>query len=471
MRALLIQAAMPFDIYRRTLVAAPLAPSLAMAALAGAAVAVGHSPCIVECLPHISNEIELPNRLINDQPEIVGLSAYTAAFPSAQKMITRIAALRPEAKIVLGGVHATVLPRATLSETGAHAIVIGEGERTWQDLLCGVPWRDIPGLMWRDGVKIVANPPRERIADLDQLPFPDYSAFDLERYNRRQIFWKKRRIANCETSRGCPFHCTFCSSNAVFGRRWRAKSPGRVIEELRRLAALGFEEVHFQDDGFTTDLERAKEICRLLADQPLNLVWELKNGIRAEQTDREFFRLARRAGCYRIQFGIETGDPLVLQTIGKQELLSQFKQAVRLCRQAGIESLALFILGLPEDTKTSLKNTARFARRLRPDFARASILSPFPGTAIYQQWKNEGRLATTDWSQYNFHHDAIAFRHPHLDTAAIQKAYRNFYRRFYWRAGYFAQRLYRGICRGSLGRDLRYFFSKFVFFSPEDSRV
>ncbi|NLH47213.1 MAG: radical SAM protein [Myxococcales bacterium] len=471
MRSLLIQSAMPFDIYRRTLAAAPVAPSLAMAALAGATVEAGHSPRIVDCSPFVADESALPDQLINDPPEIVGLTAYTAAFPSVPKIVARVAALSPNAKIVLGGVHATVLPRASLIESGAHAVVIGEGERTWQDLLRGVAWRDIPGLLWRDGLKIVTNPPRERIADLDQLPFPDYSAFNLKRYDRPQLFWKKRRIANCETSRGCPFHCTFCSSNAVFGRRWRAKSPGRVIEELRRLAAIGFEEVHFQDDGFTTDLERAKEICRLLVNQPLKLVWELKNGIRAERTDREFFRLARRAGCYRIQFGIETGDPLVLEAIGKHELLSQFKTAVRLCRQAGIESLALFILGLPEDTKASLKKTARFARRLRPDFARASILSPFPGTAIYQQWKNEGRLTTTDWSQFNFHQYSIAFRHPRLDAVTIQNAYRRFYRGFYWRVGYFAQRLYRGLRRGSLGRDLRYFLAKFVFSSPENGPV
>jgi anaerobic magnesium-protoporphyrin IX monomethyl ester cyclase len=371
--------------------------------------------------------------------------------------------LFPSARLLLGGVHAQALAEAELTASPFDAVVYGEGEDTLREILAGRAWAEVAGLGYRDDGGWRRNRDRPAIGDLDTLSLPAYDLFNLAAYDRRHRLWKGRRIAMLESSRGCPFGCSFCSSRSVFGSRWRAKSAARVLAEIERFLDLGFDEIHFQDDGFTTDLRRAKAIVERILTCGRRFPWELFNGIRIDRADEEFFALAAKAGCYRIRFGLESGDQKVLDAIGKGFALAQVREVFRLARRHGIETIALFMLALPEETRASADATRQFAVNLPCDFARLSVTVPYPGSPLHARWKNEGRLPAENWDDYYFHHTGeLLFRHPHLTNGDVRTLYTQFYRRFYSRPRYLAERLALGFRRGTLWRDFAYFVEKFV---------
>lgn len=463
MKLLLIDPKPTLDVYSSSLVSAPSCPSLTLAMLAGTARAAGHEVDILDLRLEADPAGALDRTLDRLQPEVVGLGAYTMTFSAVRRIAAAVRQKLPDVLLLTGGVHPNVMPDQTLAETAFDAVVLGEGELTLTEILAGRPLAEVAGLVYREGESYRRTEPRELIKSLDELCDPAYDLFTLNRYATEQSLWKSRRIAMSESSRGCPFRCSFCVSRSVFGNRWRAKSPDRVIDEIQRLLGWGFQEIHFQDDGFTTDLPRAKEICRKIIDLPQKLLWELYNGIRIDRVDEEFLALAKRAGCYRIRFGVESGDQQVLDGVGKGLKLAQIKEVFALVRRQGIETIALFILGLPDDTAESMARTASFACELKSDFMRAAILVPYPGSPIFEQWDAEGRILSHDWDDYHFHQrEKFLFDHPHLSSEQLVTAYRRMYRKYYLRPGYFLSRIYLGLIRGGLRRELRYFFGKFV---------
>ncbi len=463
MRLLLVDPPPPFDPYRDALVAAPQCPSLTMGMLAAAARVDDHEVRIIDLRLEDDPERALRRELRSFSPDFIGLSAFTFTFNPAQRLAEIAKAERPEAKILLGGIHAQFASDATFAASSFDAVVLGEGENTLREILSGRPLARIAGLSYRRDKKFVRTPPRELVGNIDELPQPAFELYDLSQYARREWLWRSVPIAMLESSRGCPFDCSFCSSRLVFGRHWRPKSAPRVVAEMLRCLDLGFREIHFQDDGFTTDLERAKEICRLILSSGRRFPWELYNGIRADRADEEFLALAARAGCYRLRCGIESGDPLVLKGVGKNLDLDQVRRVYRLARKYNIETIALFMFGLPGETLASMEATTRLALELACDFARVSIMIPTPGSRNYSEWQAEGRIESTNWDDYHFHHNRLLFRHPTLTEEEIKRAYRNFYRRFYFRASYLYRRVELGLRRGTLWRDAAYFIQKFVF--------
>jgi radical SAM superfamily enzyme YgiQ (UPF0313 family) len=237
-----------------------------------------------------------------------------------------------------------------------------------------------------------------------------------------------------------------------------------VVEEIRRVLGFGFEEIHFQDDNFSLDLDRAKEICRQIVGQRIRFPWVLSNGLRVDRVDDEFLALAKSAGCYRIAFGIESGSQEVLDRNRKEQTLSEIRTAVDLVRKHGIECSAMMIIGLPGEDKSSVKATRRFLHHLNLDYAVATIFCPFPGLEVYDQWQQEGRIISHDWSRYFFHRKSgVPYVHPTLTEKELFDAYRMFYRSFYFRARYIFERIRLGLTRGTLRRDIQYFLSVFVW--------
>lgn len=463
MRLLLIDPHHPFDVYASTIFSGPSHPSLTIATIAGAAKEAGHEVRVLDLRKSANPEAETLKTIAEFEPEVAGITAYTLTFLPAARLAEAVRRARPQTMLIAGGIHPSVEPEETLAKSVFDAAVIGEGEDTLREILTGVDLAAVPGLILRGESGPVRTPPRAPIANLDDLNFPAYGLFPLERYFVKQPLWKSKRIVSAETSRGCPYHCTYCTSRSVFGGHWRPKSPARIMEEIDRILALGIEEVHFQDDVFTTRIDRAKEICRAIIGSGKKIHWELTNGIRIDRVDDEFLALAARAGCYRIYYGIESGDPRVLEDVGKSIDLSLAPRVFRMTKERGIEALAFFVLGLPEDTKETLDATIRFAPTLRADYTRASILVPFPGSPIFKKWKAEGRILSEDWTRYHFHEmGSLPFRHPHLTDAEIFSAYRRFYRRFYFNPVYLFDRVKWGLRRGTLRRDFKYFVEKFL---------
>lgn len=462
MRLLLIEPPPPFDPYQHAFVAAPSCPTLTIGSLAGAVRDAGHSVRVLD-LRVESEPSTVFQRVLDDfRPEWIGFSAFTFNYKPAIRLAETARRLLPEARTILGGIHAQVVTDEELAGLPFDAVAMGEGEQTLLEILAERPLAEVTGLRFREGDTVRRTPPRPLLEDLDRLSFPAYELFDLRRYRRKQWLWKKGRIAMVESSRGCPFQCAFCGGGVIFGRRWRAKSPRRVVGEIAHLLDLGFEEIHFQDDGFTTDLARAKEICRLILSSGRRFPWELYNGIRADRADEEFMSLAARAGCYRLRFGVESGDEEVLRGIGKNYPLAQVRDVYRWARKYEIETIALFMLGLPGETTATMAATTRFALELPCDFARVSITIPTPGSPLFRQWREEGRILSDDWNDYHFHHTGrLLFRHPTLKAAQVQAEYKRFYRRFYLRPRYWREQLRIGLRRGTLWRDFLYFARKF----------
>lgn len=460
---MLIDPAPPFDIYAKAIVSAPLCPSLTLAMLGGAAVAAGHRVEILDLrLENEPNQVFI-DRLLAYKPDVIGFSAFTFSYNTVLRLATTARQLTPHSLILLGGVHAQNLSVETLADTPFDILIHGEGEITLQEILSGRDLSEISGISYRDRSGFVRNPQRNLIANLDELNYPAYELFDLGRYQQKNMLWKSRRIAMVESSRGCPFSCSFCTSPLIFGKQFRAKSPHRMLAEIAHLLDLGFTEIHFQDDGFTTDLQRAKDICRQIVASGRPFHWELYNGIRVDRVDDEFLALAREAGCYRIRFGVESGNQAILDQVGKRMRLEDVKNVFVLTRRNDIETIALFMIGLPGDTLQTITDTIRFAVDLPADFARVSIAIPFPGSAYYDNLFSQGLILSSNWDEYHFHVTGkLFFKHPTLSESEIFSSYKKFYRSFYLRPAYMWVRLLIGLKRGTLFRDMRYFVTKFI---------
>ncbi|MGI6209094.1 MAG: B12-binding domain-containing radical SAM protein [Anaerolineae bacterium] len=404
----------------------------------------------------------LPDALREFNPDIVGISANTIQIKSAW----RDAALVREsssAAVVLGGPHPSVLPDESLAQPGVDFVVRGEGEATWAELCGAIEGR--PRSEWAAAVEGVAgishnllgqvkhNPQRPPIQDLDGLPFPAYHLFKMDRYTNLQPTIDAPRVPSYPilTSRGCPYQCSYCCQTGP--RLWRARSAESVVAEWRWLVQdLGAKEIGVLDDSFNIDRKRVLAICDLLIKEGLNHVpWIMINGIRANLADEELLTRMRQAGCIRTAFGVESGNQRILDdVIGKKLTLEQVRQAFRAARAAGMETIGFFIIGLPGETEETMEDTIRFACELDPLVANFSMATPFPGTRMYQQVKQGGRILVKDYDDYAFFEGRAAFEMPGLPAELVERKWKEAYRRFYWRPS----RILRQLTRWSTYRDL-----------------
>lgn len=398
----------------------------------------------------------LRGKLKEIMPRFVGITSTTPLFFEVAE-IARISreALGQKVKIIYGGPHATALPEESLSNSEIDIAVIGEGEQTLLEILRGKNSSDINGIAYKDNGKVFSTSPREFINDLDALPLPDISLYDISRYHCSKLVSRGTPVLHMETSRGCPNNCSFCNK-AIFRRQFRTKSPERVLAEIRYFMKSGAGELRVIDDQFATDIKRAKEICRMILRENIKIPWNLANGVRVDRVDQEFLDLAKRAGCYQVGIGFESGDQKSLDSIDKGIKLEQSAKCMEMVRKSGLESVGFFILGLPVDTEESLRRTINFAVKMMPTFAKATVALPLPGTRLFNQYDQEGRIKTRDWSKYNFHKVGDVYEHPLLSQEVLKKYYNLFYRSFYFNPRFLKMRLAKSLADHTFWRDVYY---------------
>jgi radical SAM superfamily enzyme YgiQ (UPF0313 family) len=227
---------------------------------------------------------------------------------------------------------------------------------------------------------------------------------------------------------------------------------------MEHMLALGFKELHIVDDMFTTDVDRVKNICRMIINKGLKFTWATVTGIRVDRGDQEMFDLMAKAGCYRVYFGIESGNQQIINNIGKDISIGQVRNAVRMARTAGIETTGFFVLALPGDTEKTMQETIDLAVSLDLDFAKVSIMTPLPATRIYKQLEAQGRLKTKDWTMYNLYMPANQlYVHDNLDWDKVNIYFNRFYRRFYLRPSFIWKRFCKSLMAGTLISDIGYF--------------
>lgn len=446
-------------------------PLLGHAILAAVARQLGNKVDVLD-LGIIENWQEaLVSELQQYKPNIICMSSMTPLFNEVAEVSFFIRKhVGKDVTMILGGPHPTALPEESLRESAFDIVVISEGEKAFEAILNGTPLKKIPGVYYKDGENICSTPGHSYVEDLDTIPYPAYDLYDLSKYKMPKIVAKKSPMAVYMASRGCAFNCSFCDKN-IFGRKMRYKSPGIVVDQIKYLLKLGFKEVRFNDDLFTTNIERAKTICERIIHSNLKFQWQLSSGVRVDRVDLEFLKLAKRAGCYSMGVGFEAADQKALDSANKKIKVAQSYKAEELFKKAKMDYVGFFMLGLPSDTEETLKKTIKFATELDCTFAKVTVTVPFPGTSLFREYEAKGLIKSRDWSKYNFHSIKEIYQHPNLNMETLSKYYNKFYHVYYLRPSYIIKTFFRAIREGTIFHYILYaaqtLFPKFLKTNPK----
>ncbi len=359
--------------------------------------------------------------------DLVGISTITATAPAAYALGDHFRARG--IPVVFGGPHVSFLPEEAL-EHGDYCIA-GEGEegfpRLVEALNGGGSLAEVPGLVWRDKDGIRRNPAAAPIEDLDQLPFPDLSLLDMGRNRRIGAQGLAKPTVPIQTSRGCPFDCTFCSVTGMFGRRYRHRSTENILSEIGRYNPEECD-IFFYDDNFAANPRKTKELLREMIRRDLGFHWSTQ--VRSDiARDPEMLDLMKEAGCSSLYIGFESVDPQALSEMKKNQSVEEIRHAIREIRDRRIHVHGMFVFGFDADTPATTKATVRFALREKIDTAQFLILTPLPGSGFYTRMLEEGRLLDTSWETYDAHH--VMFRPRRFSPWELQRAQIMAHARFY----------------------------------------
>lgn len=336
------------------------------------------------------------------QADVVGISVTTSTAPEGYRILEKMKS-RSDATVIMGGPHVTFLPEEALGK-GADFVVRGEGEETFVELLralAGEPSELTEELAKIDGISYLLggqprhNADRMGVPDLTNLPWPDLTLVEGI---------KRMKIVPVLTSRGCPYDCKFCSVTKMFGHRFRFRDNEDVLDELEELyrkypKSLFF----FYDDNFTASKKRAKELLEGMIARGITPKWSAQ--VRAEVADDpELMQLMKESNCQYLYIGFESFNPRALEEYRKSQGVEDIICAVKVIRGYGIKIHGMFVLGSDYDTKKTIRETVRLARKIRIDTVQFMILTPLPGTEVYEEMRKEGRILTCEWGKYDGHH-------------------------------------------------------------------
>jgi anaerobic magnesium-protoporphyrin IX monomethyl ester cyclase len=342
---------------------------------------------------------KLKNSINYKYPFVVGIPCWTNERGQSFKLAKGIREKFPFSKIIVGGHHATAFPEHIFKLTCADAVVLGEGEESALELvralLNGDNLNNIRGIAFKDGEKVIITTPRSLIDDLDSIPFPCYEGLDLDGYNGPPE--TKGRSAGIITSRGCPHRCIYCSSSRFWMQKWRARSANNVLEEIEWLYKdYGIRNIFFFDDNFTVRKERTIEICKGIIQRGLDIKWISESHV--THIDKEILFWMKKSGCYRIEFGVESGSLKILKNIKKRQTVEQIQKAFELTHEAGIKPKAYLIVGSPGECESTIKETIDVIKRIKPyDSMGSQILQVLPNTEIYDSMKSRMLINDDYW--------------------------------------------------------------------------
>ncbi|MDP3637726.1 MAG: radical SAM protein [Azonexus sp.] len=348
-----------------------------------------HQTALHDCLgpyapPTIAENAEM---VLATDPELVGFSATTSGFMEAIEIASYIRQRRPEIKIVFGNVHVSSLGAPVLEEfPEIDYLVIGEGEGALLNLADGKALQEIGNLIYRDEQgKIIVNPRRDRILDLDELPFPAYEklAGFPHAYHLPLFAYEKRYGATMITSRGCPYTCSFCD-RTVFERLYKTNSAQYTYDHMKYLRDnFGVYHINMYDDLFTAKKQRVMDLCDLLIENPLGVQWNC--AIRTGHTSDEMLAKLKQAGALMVSMGIESADLVMMARHKAGVTLDAVRETVQQIHAAGLRAKGLFIFGMPGETPETVKTTSDFILSLELDEMNMTKFSPLHGAPIWEE--------------------------------------------------------------------------------------
>lgn len=383
---------------------------------------------------------ELASKL---NPAVAAFTATTATIKTALKYVEAVKRLLPNTLTVIGGPHATFLPTETLKSSDAlDLVVIGEGERTLVDIADKYDENEIgklskiKGIVYRNNDKIKTTQPRPLIENLDDLPFPARHLVPFESYGT-----SKDQSGGMITSRGCVFSCGYCSSSLIMGKKFRARSPENVVDEIEELVdKYKIRDIAFLDDTFMLSKKRAQAISDEIRERGLDMAFVASS--RVDTVDRQLLARLKNSGMDTLYYGVESGSQRVLDLMRKGITLNQAEDAVKTAKDIGIDVVASFIIGYPGETAEEIDQTIDFSIKLDPDYSQYSILTPFPGTPIFCKLKEKKLLDTENWDKYTVLDPVIKYEKLGLSKKLIRMKLAKAYFKFYTRPKYFIKRPY-----------------------------
>jgi anaerobic magnesium-protoporphyrin IX monomethyl ester cyclase len=371
------------------------------------------------------------------QPDIVGITSSTLTYQTALKLAKIIGEVCPNCTIIAGGSHVTFWDDHALEECPELDIIVRrEGENTMLELVqrieAGKSYSDVLGTTCRKDGKIVRNPDRPYIEDLDSLPFPARHLWPMEKFRELED------ILYLATSRGCVYWCEFCTTVRMHGRKYRMRSPKNVVDELEFLnKTYGVKKFTFCDDAFTVDQPRTEALCKEILQRDLKIEWNC--GTRVDMLTQDLLAKMKSAGCVSVWFGVESGTQQVLDAMKKGITPELTMKVLGWVREAGLTPVPNVILGFPGETKESAWKTIKFVEKIAPDAVGFyNVATPFPGTPMYDLVKEKGWLRITNFDMYDT--TKPIFETPQLSMKELGKLREGAFHHYYLRRAYFFEK-------------------------------
>lgn len=354
---------------------------------------------------------EMVARILRQQPDLVGFSLMTPQLMTALEASARLKQARPELPIVLGGAHIDSTHEDTFTFADCFDFAIhGEGEFALLEVVRNLQRHGsqdlerclagVANVIYRDRTgRVVKNPARPFLRALDELPPVDYDLLDVSKYSIPTM--RGKYVISMMLSRGCPFKCTFCDAPITMGKKLRFWSIERVLADIRHnVEKYGCRNFVFKDSTFTANMKWADQFCDALIAAGLNIRWRCNT--RVNLVPQALLAKMHRAGCYVINFGVESGHPQILKNIQKEVDLEAVYDAHRRCRRLGIRTYATFLIGSPGETDETVRATIKVACGIRPNLAMFFIATAYPGTPLYEQAVRDGVVEPRWWASQSW---------------------------------------------------------------------
>lgn len=361
------------------------------------------------------------------RPRFVGITVLSAHFVPANHVASICKEEIPDVKVYAGGVHAESCPEQMLRNPCIDAVGRGDGETVMLDLVREVPYPDVAGLSYRDNGRVVHNALAPEAADLDDYPFPAYHLIDFDNYFPPSGSYRDLPAINVLMTRGCPGRCTFCNSANT---RLRSRSVEKMVELIKMLRyEHGIRQLYFYDDTFTANPKTVREFCLAMIRDQVDVKWICY--VRGDMFRDELAALMAKSGCHQVLMGIESGSAKLMKDAGKPIKKERYLEAVRTAHRHGIEVRGSFIIGHREETQETLQETVDFAKEMELDLFQLSIMTPYPGTQLYQEAKQKGWLLHEDYARYG--QNEVIMKPAHLTPQEILEFEKRSFFQFYLR--------------------------------------
>lgn len=421
-----------------------IVPPLGIAYISAVLEYKGINVRIIDCAIGISFDT-LFKSILEESPDVVGFTSTTPAFVNAKEVASFIRENLPSTRIIIGGAHVTALPKETIQAGLFDIGVIGEGEKTIEELFDNYKngsfenLEKIQGIVYRNVNETYLNEGQNFIQDLDSIPLPARHLLPHPKfYQPTPASFRKLPYAAVMTSRGCPSRCTFCDRK-VFGERVRFRSVANVFKEIKDLVFnYGVKEIRFFDDTFTINKKRVYDICDEFEKRKIKIPWTCLT--KSANVDGPLLKRMKQAGCWQVLYGFESGDDRMLKLLKKGNTVEMNKKAIRLTKEAGLEVRGDFIVGTPGETLESLEKTVRFTIDMNLDYAHFNKFVPLPGTELYKKLTAEGYDFDFSKSTILDHHQ-IYYVPDGMDKDKFSKFLGKANKRFYLRPTYILKRL------------------------------